>query len=136
MRLFVAIDFNSLKDYFIEVLELLPSDLSFVNSFHLTLKFLGEVDESKIDEIVFNLKKIKFEHFSVFLDSIGFFESHGNVNVVWIDLKPQNEIVELQRKIDESLSSLFLKMEASSAWPDSCLLLGSEKDWGNLMIAT
>lgn len=111
MRLFIAIGFNELKDYFIEVQELLPSDarLSLTKTFHLTLKFLGEVQPDKVEKIVNSLERIKFEKFPVHLDSIGIFPTENYIRVVWIGLKPEDKIIELQKQIDESLKQLFKK---------------------------
>ena len=75
MRLFIAIDFNELKDCFIELQNQLPKNarLSLTKTFHLTLNFLGEVQPDKAEKVANILKNIKFSHFTVFLDSIGIF---------------------------------------------------------------
>ncbi|MEK6892493.1 MAG: RNA 2',3'-cyclic phosphodiesterase [Nanoarchaeota archaeon] len=111
MRLFVAIDFNELKDYFVDLQKHLPSNakLSLVKSFHLTLKFLGDVQPNNVDEIIDNLKKIKFNTFSVNLDSIGIFPTENYIRVVWVGLSPEEKIIELQKQTDESLKNLFKK---------------------------
>ncbi len=111
MRLFIAIDFNELKEYFIELQKLLPKNakLSYTKTFHLTLKFLGEVQPNNVDKIVSSLRNIKFESFSVFLDSIGIFPTENYIRVVWIGLNPEERVLELQNKIDESLKPLFKK---------------------------
>lgn len=111
MRLFIAIDFNGLKDYFAELQGQLPKNakLSLVKSFHLTLKFLGEVQPNKIDEIAGILKTIKFEPFNVFTDSIGIFPTENYIRVVWVGLKPEDKIIELQNRVDEPLKKLFKK---------------------------
>ena len=111
MRLFIAIDFNELKDYFAELQSQLPKNarLSSVKSFHLTLKFLGDVQPNKIDEIVNLLRPIKFEKLNSFLDSIGVFPAENCIRVVWVGLKPEDKILELQRTIDDSLKCIFKK---------------------------
>lgn len=111
MRLFIAIDFNELKNYFTELQKQLPNNtrLSLVKSFHLTLKFLGEVQPNKIDEIIGILKTIKFEPFSAYLNSIGIFPTENYIRVVWVGLNPEERILELQKQIDESLKKLFKK---------------------------
>ena len=111
MRLFIAIDFNELRDYFIGLQKLLPKNakLSLTKTFHLTLKFLGEVQPDNADRIIDILKKIKFESFFVHLDSVGIFPTENYIRVVWVGLKPEEKILELQKKIDESLNKLFKK---------------------------
>ena len=111
MRLFIAIDFNELRDYFIELQKLLPKNakLSLTKSFHITLKFFGEVQPDKVETITNTLKNIKFQSFSVFLDSIGIFPTENYIRVVWVGLKPEEKILELQKSIDELLKPLFKK---------------------------
>ena len=111
MRLFIAIDFNNLQDYFVELQELLPKNarLSYTKAFHLTLKFLGEVRPDKVEGIIEVIRKIKFQQFTVFIDSIGIFPSENYIKVVWVGLKPENKVLELQKSIDESLKGLFKK---------------------------
>lgn len=110
MRLFIAIDFNELKDYFNELQKLLPqAKLSFANSFHLTLKFLGEVQPNDVDAIIKSLKNVKFSPFSVSLDSIGVFPNEEFIRVIWVDLKPEEKVMELQKQIDDSLKDVFKK---------------------------
>ena len=109
MRLFLAIDFNELSDYFKELQNKLPKNgrLSLSRTFHLTLKFLGDVQPDAADNILSTLKVIKFTKFTVFLDSIGVFPNENHIRVVWVDLKPQDRILKLQHQIDESLRLLF-----------------------------
>ena len=109
MRLFLAIDFNELSDYFKELQNKLPKNgrLSLSRTFHLTLKFLGDVQPDASDKILSILKTIKFTKFTVFLDSIGVFPNENHIRVVWVDLKPQDRILNLQHQIDESLRLLF-----------------------------
>ena len=111
MRLFIAIDFDELKDYFNELQSLLPKNakLSFTKAFHLTLKFLGEVQPNDAEIVINILKNVKFKPFSVRLDSIGIFPTENYIRVVWVGLKPEDKILELQKNIDESLKSLFKK---------------------------
>jgi len=109
MRLFIAIDFSELRDYFVELQGQLPKNakLSLTKSFHLTLKFLGEVQPNDFETVISILKKMSFHSFSVFLDSIGIFPSENYIRVVWIGLKPDDNILELQKNIDDALKPLF-----------------------------
>lgn len=117
MKLFIAIDFNELRDYFAELQKLLPNNakLSLVKSFHLTLKFLGEVQPDNVDEVIRILKAIKLEPFSVHLDSMGIFPTENYIRVVWVGLNPEKNILELQKRIDGSLKKLFKKEKGFKA---------------------
>jgi len=111
MRLFIAIDFNELKDYLAMLQTNLPKNakLSLTKSFHLTLKFLGEVQPNKTKELINSLKTIKFKPFSVYLDAIGIFPTENYIRVVWVGLNPEDKILELQKQVDYSLKKYFKK---------------------------
>ncbi len=108
MRLFIAIEFE--KDFFENIQKKIDPDplkAKFTDSYHLTLKFLGEVDDNKVDEIRGKLSKIGFESFTVGVDDIGFFPNKYYVKVIWVGLKDNDKLGELQRKVEESLSDIF-----------------------------
>ena len=117
MRLFIAVDFNELKDYFVELQTLLPKNakLSLVKTFHITLKFLGEVQPDKVEKIIEILKNIKFQPFAVFLDSIGIFPTENYIRVVWVGINPEEKVLELQKNIDDTLKPLFKKEKGFKA---------------------
>lgn len=109
MRLFVAVDFDGFREYFEKLQWTLPPNakFSFVKSFHLTLKFLGEVKSIDVDKIKEALASVSFDQFSVFLDSIGVFPSENHIRVVWVGIHPEEEIIVLQRSIDDALKDYF-----------------------------
>jgi 2'-5' RNA ligase len=74
---------------------------------HLTLKFLGEVNKKKVDEVKRRLREIKFNKFETEINSIGVF-SEKFVRIVWLHL---SNCAEIQKKIDESLKDLFPEEE-------------------------
>ena len=84
-----------------------PFHLIFTESenLHLTLKFLGEIEEEKVEEVKKLLKKIKQEEFEVSLGELGTFINRYN-SILWIKLNGK-EIWDLQKKIDESLKNIF-----------------------------
>jgi len=111
MRLFVAID---LPENVKEKLRKLQNELkelgnfSFVKDFHLTLKFLGEVSEDKIEEIKEKLQNIKVNSFDLILNDLGVFPDEGYIRVIWVGCS-NKEVFELHEKIDDSLKDLFGK---------------------------
>jgi len=74
---------------------------------HLTLKFLGEISEDKIEEVKKNLEKLKVKKFNASFSDIGTF-SETFLRIVWLKVTGK-EIVELQKDVDEALSDLFGK---------------------------
>lgn len=81
-----------------------------IENLHLTLKFLGEIDDKKLNEIKGRLKKIEFREFNAKLSESGTFSIHGNPRIVWIKIGGIG-IFELQKKIDDALNGLFKKEE-------------------------
>lgn len=108
-RCFVSIDIpENVKEEVIKIQKQLPKfygKLTETKNLHLTLKFLGEISDDKIELVKERLRKINFECFEVSVDSIGVF-SEKFIRIVWLHLINCDE---LQKKIDESLEGLFPK---------------------------
>lgn len=121
MRLFIGIEIpDNTKDYLIsigKIISLHSGHYKFLNKeqIHITLKFLGEVPPNKLNNIIESLEKIKFNHFSVSLTKIGFFQNENHIRVIWVGLEPEKELNELQKQIDNSLKQLFNKEKAFKA---------------------
>ena len=78
---------------------------------HLTLKFLGEVDEAKIEKIKEKLKTIEFGKFETEIDLIGVFDNrtskiYSKKLIIWLHLA---NCEKLQKEIDQKLEGLFEK---------------------------
>tara|TARA_Y100000310_G_scaffold311240_1_gene357346 strand:- start:841 stop:1374 length:534 start_codon:yes stop_codon:yes gene_type:complete len=115
MRLFIAIEIpEEVKEYIVKIQKDIDNTANKTrfadkNQIHLTLKFLGEVQPDKADVIKEELKRISFNPFSVQLDKIGVFPDEGYIRVIWVGLKPEEPILELQKDIDEALEKSFKK---------------------------
>ena len=110
MRLFIAIEFEGISGYFKQLQEKIPKvKATFPKQFHLTLKFLGEVEEGNVAKIKDNLKKVDFSGFSMKLGGIGVFPNEKFIRVVWVGLENGKNIEELQQKIEDSLAGMFKK---------------------------
>ena len=74
---------------------------------HLTLKFLGDIKEDKIETACSIVKEIisKYEHFQVELSGIGTFASPPKV--IWIGIKDEDEIL---KQIADELDSALCKI--------------------------
>ncbi len=113
MRIFIEIDLpNEIKDYLFNIQKQISNKSAKITwvakkYLHLNLKFIGEISEDKFNILKEKLKEIDFNKFKVNLDKIGFFPEEDNIRIIWIGLKPEQNIIKLQQKIDESLLSLF-----------------------------
>ena len=107
MRLFIAVCLNN---EIIEELKRLQGQLRFaklkpVKDFHLTLKFLGEVDESKINKINEKLEQVKYSCFKSSISEMGVFPKPDYARVVWIGVQ-KSDFIKLQALVDDKLTEL------------------------------
>jgi 2'-5' RNA ligase len=118
IRTFLCIDFSDevIKEIarVHEVMQnkLFTGKFTELENLHLTLKFLGEIEESKVEEIRKILREIKFLEFEAKLGEIGIFHI-GKTRVpkiVWIKINGK-KIWDLQSEIDKKLEGLFKKEE-------------------------
>jgi 2'-5' RNA ligase len=111
-RCFICIDLPlEAKKYLNEVQEIIKKKNLFQGKFtefenlHLTLKFLGEIEEIKILEAEERLRKIKFNAFDIYLGEVGVF-SERFANLIWIKLGGKS-IFDLQKQVEDVLGGLF-----------------------------
>ncbi len=106
MRLFIAIECGQLKDYFVDLQKKIPTKygmFNWTNSFHLTLQFLGDVDN--VEKVKGALSNIVFEPFTLTFDHIGYF-SPTQPRVVWVGIKNDVKVKLLQEQIVEATALL------------------------------
>src|SRR3989344_5642583 len=113
MRCFFAVSLNDeLKNYLYDLMNQLKKELKKYNlkirfipkkNLHITLLFLGEIDETKLEKIKEEVRKIKFNSFKFRLNTVGFFPNEDSVRVIWVGVKPEKDAITLQKKIDESI---------------------------------
>ncbi len=84
--------------------------LTELENLHLTLKFLGEIEQDKLKRIKERLRQIKFKEMELKLGKVGFFNFRGRPRIVWIKIFGKG-IFELQKKIDEALEKEGIKNE-------------------------
>lgn len=109
MRCFIAIEIpRNIREEIKKIQKQIPEfrgKLTEPENLHLTLKFLGEIDEEKVEEVKRRLREIKSKKFEGELDSIGFFSGNA-IRIIWIHI---NNSEQLQEEIDKKLSDIFKK---------------------------
>ncbi|HEY3249962.1 MAG TPA: RNA 2',3'-cyclic phosphodiesterase [Ignavibacteria bacterium] len=86
--------------------------------FHLTLRFLGGVNENVLDEIAKKIKLLKFEFENIVMHTkgIGFFPNQKRPNVVFIDLTEEgNHSEQIVSEIDKALDKFGFKPDKKFA---------------------
>lgn len=69
---------------------------------HLTLRFIGEVDRHRANDIAHALAAIRFTPFDVQLSGVGAFDRRGVIDTLWAGVKPRDLLAALHRKIDRA----------------------------------
>lgn len=115
-RCFISVDFpGNIRKEIQKVQDKLPEFMgkkTELENIHLTLKFLGEIDETKLGEVVKRLREIKNEKFKIKINKIGVF-SEKFVRIAWVGVDSEEEeskkLWKLQGEIDDKLKNLFGK---------------------------
>ena len=109
MRAFISINIpEEIKREIKKIQENLPEFKGKKTEFknlHLTLKFLGEIDEEKLGEVKKRLEEVKFNSFDSEVGSLGIF-SETFIRIIWMHLTTCEK---LQKEIDKALVGLFEK---------------------------
>jgi 2'-5' RNA ligase len=97
-------------------LEKINADTKIVKpeNLHLTLKFLGEVPESKVDEIYSALVDClsPFRAFDVSLKGIGAFPKLRRVRVIWVGFGKNSErFIEMNESIEKAMEGIGFPRE-------------------------
>jgi 2'-5' RNA ligase len=112
MRLFIAVDADEVSDYFKELQSKISfRGISLVKSFHITLHFLGEIDEVQVQGIKMALSTVKYSKIKAKISGIGFFPNEAKMRVIWAGVRPEDKIIELQSMVDDCLLPLGIKKD-------------------------
>lgn len=115
MRCFIAIELpKEIRDILYTVQKEIGGKYAkikwvFPKNLHLTLKFLGDLDEEDVGIVKKSLRGIKLKGFSVSLGELGWFPNDQRINVLWVGLKPEKEILGLHGDVELKLSGLVEK---------------------------
>ncbi len=123
MRTFIAIELpKEIKDALARLQEKLKStgaDVKWVepDNIHLTLKFLGEIDEQKLDKIALILENIAKDKssFHICISSIGAFPRNSSPRVIWVGIdKGDKETKEIAKQLEEKIQKIGIPKEDRS----------------------
>lgn len=126
MRTFIGADFNrDIKDRIAGIQNIVRENsergrFKYVGNFHLTLKFLGEVQETKTVDIGKALKGIASKHRKIHLniDKIGYFDGNGSIHALWLGFSGElDKLGALYSDIEEEMHRLGVKKEIKAYTP-------------------
>ena len=112
-RLFVAID---LPEPVKPPLSRLASEVSGAKlvgtgELHLTLRFIGEVDEDTCSAIKTALSAVSFTRFPMSLLGVGHFPPYGYPRVLWVGVEHRYELLLLQKDVESALQQTGIPAE-------------------------
>jgi 2'-5' RNA ligase len=73
-----------------------------IEKLHLTLRFMGEVDEARAEDLESELRRIESPAFDLTLAGAGAFESRGVPNHLWIGAETDRALDQLQRRCERA----------------------------------
>ena len=73
------------------------------DNMHLTLRFIGEVGEENLDDIVGALAQVNGARFPLEVTGAGHFESRRRVRTLWLGVAKQPALFALQERIESAL---------------------------------
>ena len=120
MRTFIAIDFDKrLKNGIADLQTRIRNKASsgrwkYIDNFHLTLKFLDEINDIQLYDINTNLKEVCCNNrsFTLNVAKLGYFPGKGSIRVLWLGFEGDLESLQsLHQDIDNSLYTLGFEEE-------------------------
>lgn len=113
-RLFIAIDLPATIrqklvhiQHELEKLDLFTGKFTRIEQLHLTLKFIGDVEEQKVSQIEQILTQVKYHKITASLGKLGVFPSKKFISVIWIELN--GKIHDLIKELNAALESIVVR---------------------------
>jgi 2'-5' RNA ligase len=133
MRIFIALDIPAdvranLRKY-MERGRLLAPEARWarVEGLHVTLKFVGEVSDTLVEEIKIALASVKAEPFVVRFAGVGFFPNPKAARVFWAGVDGGDSLPRLASTIDAALEKLGFPRESKPYRPHLTLARTSSR---------
>lgn len=134
MRIFIALDIPAeirarLAQYIERVRAYAPdARWARVEGLHVTLKFIGEVKDAKLEEFQSALATVKAVPFEMIFGSIGFFPTPKSPRVFWAGVQNGDALPQLATAVDQALSKLGIAREEKPYNPHLTLARAGTRD--------
>ncbi|MGI6731303.1 MAG: RNA 2',3'-cyclic phosphodiesterase [Anaerovoracaceae bacterium] len=116
MRLFIALNFeNEVKKQISDIIEKVESS-SIQGKFlkeehmHLTVEFLGEIQEDQVDLIKNIMDQIEFKAFTLRPNKLGYFKRREG-NIYWLGLEKNNTLMNIHEALHQRLIDNGFELE-------------------------
>ncbi len=110
MRLFIGIDLSqSMKSYLFTVSKSIERHtqgrVTALNNYHLTLAFLGELDDQMVDELKSLMNQIQYNAFEMTLSDMDYFQK-GERFIYYMGIHPNPSLKTLYQKVLDVIAPL------------------------------
>lgn len=105
IRLFVGIELpEGIKNRLVALQKNLPETVWRVpEKLHINLRFVGNVEEPVGEELLKELRYVRFPAFYIALKGIGYFATGDRPHHIWTGIEPDKAIREFQERIDTAV---------------------------------
>jgi RNA 2',3'-cyclic 3'-phosphodiesterase len=119
LRLFVALDLPQAAKRSLEPLAKGLGDVRWLapEQQHLTLRFIGDVDNGVLHDIAEALATVPARPFELTLKGLGHFPPRGEPRVLWVGVDRSPELANLKRRIDRALREVGMPPDARKFAP-------------------
>jgi 2'-5' RNA ligase len=121
MRTFIAIDFPP------EIIQKIEKIIAYfktqtqddtlkwvtANNLHLTIKFLGEIPDEKLDQVKAILTDSLRNQsvFNIKIEGLGMYPNEHNPRVIWLGITAEEALIDLHQTLDSALEAVDIKRE-------------------------
>jgi 2'-5' RNA ligase len=118
-RLFVALDLPLEIKHSLEPLADGLGDVRWTSpdQQHLTLRYIGEVDNGRANDVAEALAVVPGAPFELELKGIGHFPPRGEPKVIWAGVAKSRELKDLKRRIDKALKQAGVETDPQKYTP-------------------
>ncbi|NBB70244.1 MAG: RNA 2',3'-cyclic phosphodiesterase [Alphaproteobacteria bacterium] len=112
-RLFVALDLPRYHKDAIEAIQRGLPDVRWTDpdTLHVTLAFIGEVDNGVFKDAMEALSHVHTRPFALELQGLGHFPPRGPIRQLWVGVKLEPELARLQRRVVRALAEVGVKLD-------------------------
>ncbi len=87
------------------------------NQIHLTIRFIGGVENAFFHDIHEELKTVKAKPITMVLNTFGFFPSQKRARVLWVGIEKNSPLIQLHNRLESLLTSLGLEPDTRKFAP-------------------
>ncbi len=131
MRIFIALQFPEfVKSELSKYIEILRNDYSgnytLYDNLHLTIYYIGEVNEQELGSIIYSLKKVNLPKFSYKTAKLNSFKGRNNHRLVNFLIEDNPQLMELHFNVIKALKQAGVKISSENFTPH--ITLGRKVD--------